>query len=73
MTYLDAMHDLSAAAHKAAKLADSEDGAPYHALRELAAEVDCLMDHNCTRKEMADAKALYQGARQAGLVGGDAQ
>lgn len=71
--YDEAMHELSAAGHKAAKLAQSEEGAPEYELRELAAEIDCLLDHNCSRKDMADAKALYEGARQAGLVPGDVQ
>lgn len=47
---------------------DDEDGAPVHALREIAAEIDCLIDHNCTRAELRDAKALYEGAKAAGLA-----
>ena len=35
---------------------------------EIAAEIDCLIDHNCTRAEFRDAKALYEGAKAAGLV-----
>lgn len=68
MTYNEAMQELSALAHKATRLAGSHDGAPYHALRELTAEVDCLIDHNCTRAELRDAKALYDGAKLAGLT-----
>jgi phage terminase Nu1 subunit (DNA packaging protein) len=73
MTYDDAMQQLSYAAHRAAEIADSEDGMPAHDLRELAAEVDCLISHNCTRKELADAEALYEGAKQAGLTGHDVE
>lgn len=68
MTYRDAIQALSKAAHAATKAAANEDGAPYHALRDLTAEVDCLCDHNCTRAELADARALYEGAKLAGLV-----
>jgi hypothetical protein len=69
MTYTEAMRTLNDAVYDAVRAADNEDGAPVWALRELAAEVDCLIDHNCTRKELADAKALWEGARQAGLTG----
>lgn len=68
MTYDDAMRDLNEAVYRAARLADSHDGAPAHALRELAAEVDCLIDHNCTRAEIKDAEAIYKGAKLAGLT-----
>jgi hypothetical protein len=69
MTYREAMRALNDAVYAAVRAADNEDGAPVQALRELAAEVDCLIDHRCTRKELADAKALWEGARQAGLTG----
>lgn len=69
MTYDEAMQELSSLAHKATRLAASHDGAPYHELRELTAEIDCLIDHNCTRAEIRDAEALYRGAKLAGLVG----
>ena len=68
MTYDEAMHELNKAVYVAARLAASHDGAPYHALREIAAEIDSLIDHNCTRAEMRDAKALYDGAKLAGLT-----
>ena len=69
MTYDEAMAKLSSLAHLATKAAGNIDGAPCHALREIAAEIDCLVDHNCTRKELADMKALYEGAKRAGLTG----
>lgn len=68
MTYDDAMVELNEAVYKAVRAADNEDGAPVEALKELAAEIDCLIDHNCTRSELHDAKRLYDGAKLAGLV-----
>ena len=68
MTYAEAMAELNEAAYRAARLAGSTDGAPAHALRELAAEVDCLIDHNCTRAEYRDMESLYRGAKMAGLT-----
>ena len=69
MTYPEAMRALNEAVYDAVRAANNEDGAPVAALRELAAEVDCLIDHNCTRAELADAEALWKGAKQAGLTG----
>lgn len=69
MTYSEAMHALNEAVYAAVRAADNEDGAPVAALRELAAEVDCLIDHGMTCAEMADARRLYEGMRQAGMVG----
>jgi len=66
--YHDAMTDLNYAIYKAIRAADNEDGAPVKALRDLAAEIDCLIDHNCTQKEFEAHKALYKGAKLAGLV-----
>ena len=67
-TYSDAMQDLNDAIYAAVRAADNEDGAPVMALKEIAAEIDCLIDHNCTRKEFSDAKALYEGAKLAGMI-----
>lgn len=69
MTYSEAMRALNTAAYAAVRAADNEDGAPVEALRELAAEIDCLIDHNCTREELAVSWAIYEGMRQAGMVG----
>lgn len=66
--YQDAMDDLNEAVYAAVRAAGNEDGAPVGALREIAAEIDCLIDFNCTRKEFADQKALYEGAKLAGLT-----
>lgn len=68
MTYDDAMEALNSAVYDAVRAANNEDGAPVAALREIAAEVDCLIDHNCTRAELRDAQALYEGAKLAGLT-----
>jgi hypothetical protein len=68
MTYAEAMEALADAAQAAVTAADSEDGAPVNALRDIAAEVDHLIDHNCTRAELADAQALYLGMKQAGMT-----
>jgi len=68
MTYDDAMIALNSAVYDAVRAANNEDGAPVAALREIAAEIDCLIDHNCTRAELRDAQALYEGAKLAGLT-----
>ena len=39
------------------------------ALKEIAADIDCLIDHGMTRRAFEDAKALYEGAKLAGLTG----
>ena len=67
-TYKKAMEDLNLAAYAALRAAVNEDGAPVDALREIAAEIDSLIDHGVTRAEMQDMLALYKGARLAGLV-----
>jgi hypothetical protein len=58
----------NAAAYAALRAAGNEDGAPVDALREIAAEIDSLIDHGVTRAEMRDMLALYKGAKLAGLV-----
>jgi len=70
MSYTEAMQALSAAAHDAVRAALNEDGAPVEALKLLASDADCLCDHGCTRAEMRDMQALYEGAKRAGLTGG---
>jgi hypothetical protein len=69
-TYKEAMQGLNEAAYAALRAAGNEDGAPVDALREIAAEIDSLVDHGVTRAEMKHMLALYKGAKQAGLVGG---
>ena len=67
-TYQEAMEELNVAAYAALRAAWNEDGAPVDALREVAAEIDRLIDHGVTRAEMRDMLALYKGAKLAGLV-----
>jgi hypothetical protein len=66
--YQDAMDDLNRAAYAALRAAGNEDGAPVDALREIAAEIDSLIDHGVTRAEMREMLGLYKGAKLAGLV-----
>jgi len=68
MTYHDAMAELNEAIYAAVRAADNHDGAPVEALKRIASDIDCLIDHNCTRAEFKDAHALYMGAKLAGLV-----
>ena len=70
MTYTDQMHILNAAIYDAIRAALNEDGAPVDALKEIAAEIDCLIDHNCTRAELKAAQQLYEGAKAARLIAG---
>jgi hypothetical protein len=68
MTYDEAMAALNDAIYVAVRAANNEDGAPAEALRKMAADVDSLIDHRCTVAEMRDARALYEGAKLAGLT-----
>jgi len=68
MTYDEAMMELNDAAYTALKAAMNADAAPVQALREICAEIDSLIDTGCTRAEFAAHRALYEGAKAAGLV-----
>ena len=68
MTYKEAMKALNEAVYTAVRVASSEDGAPVDALRDIAAEVDSLIDHGATRAEVRRMHALYLGSKAAGLV-----
>ena len=68
MTYTEAMHALNTAVYDAVRAANNEDGAPVEALKLIARDVDSLIDHGMTYAEMRDARALYEGAKLAGLV-----
>lgn len=68
MTYDEAMAALNDAIYAAVRAADNEDGAPVVALKEIAAEIDCLIDHGVTRAALNDMQALYEGAKLAGLT-----
>lgn len=59
----------------AVKAADNEDGAPVDDLRAIKKKLDdihrdlnSLCDHGMTRRDMQSARALYEGAKVAGLV-----
>jgi len=67
--YHEALHELNDAIYKAICAADNEDGAPVAALKEIAADIDCIIDHGMTRRAFEDAKRLYEGAKLAGLTG----
>ena len=67
--YTEALHELNDAIYKAICAADNEDGAPVAALKEIAADIDCIIDHGMTRRAFEDAKRLYEGAKLAGLTG----
>ena len=83
MTYDDAMTklvvkatDAYLAAMAAFEAAENEDGMPAQEilrirqrLATLLLDVQCLIDHRCTREQMRDAEALYKGAKLAGLTG----
>ena len=66
--YDEAMHDLNNAIYAAVRAANDEDGAPVEALKAIAADIDCLIDHRVTVKEFNDMLALYKGAKAAGLA-----
>lgn len=68
MTYTEAMRALNEAIYDAVRAANNEDGAPAEALKLIARDIDSLIDHGMTYAEMIDARRLYEGAKQAGLV-----
>ena len=68
MTYDEAMVELNDAIYAAVRAADNEDGAPVHALKIIAADIDSLIDHNCTVAEFKAQQQLYEGAKLAGLT-----
>ena len=68
MTYEEAMRALNEAVYTALRVARIEEGAPVDALRDIAAEVDSLIDHGTTRSEVRRMHALYLGSKAAGLV-----
>lgn len=61
MTYAETMRSLRRIAKAAVKSAETEDGAPAAALRDIAAEIDCLAEHNCTRRDL-------EAARKDGMI-----
>jgi hypothetical protein len=67
--YNEALHELNDVIYRVIRAANSEDGAPVAALKEIAADIDSIIDHGMTRRAFEDAKTLYEGAKLAGLVG----
>jgi hypothetical protein len=68
MTYDDAMKALNAAIYDAVRAAGNDDGAPVEALKLIARDIDSLIDHGVTWKDMQDMRALYEGSKLAGLL-----
>lgn len=68
MTYDKAMRALNEAIYDAVRAANNEDGAPVDALREIAADIDCLVDHGVTRAELRNMQLLYSAEKRAGLL-----
>ena len=53
MTYVQAMKMLNLAIYEAVRAANRE-SQPATALREIAADIDHIIDHGCTREEMRE-------------------
>ena len=68
MTYDDAMRDLNNAIYEAVRAANNEHGAPVHALKIIAGDIDSLIDHGATVAEFEQQRRLYEGAKLAGLT-----
>lgn len=81
MTYRELLEELACdvgdaylRAVKTVSAADNEDGAPVDDLRAIKKKLDdihrdlnSLCDHGMTRRDMQSARALYEGAKAAGL------
>lgn len=65
MTYDEAMKNLNDAIYAAVRAANRE-GKKVSDLREMAADIDHLIDHGCTREEMRARKIAEGAVRQAG-------
>lgn len=53
MTYKEAMKQLNLAIYDAIR-ASNRESQPVTALREMAADIDHIIDHGCTREEMRE-------------------
>lgn len=69
MTYREAMTALNTAIYDAVRAANNHDGAPVEAIKEMAADIDSLIDTGLTRRAFNDMRALHEGAKLAGMVG----
>ena len=65
MTYDEAITALNDAAYAAIRAAKNEDGALVEALRQIAADVDCMIDHGCTVAELERVNAERAGQKWA--------
>ena len=65
MTHANDMRTLNRAIYDAIRSGNRE-GLQTSALREMAAEVDHLIDHGCTREEMRNRKIAEGAVKQAG-------
>jgi hypothetical protein len=65
MTYQDALLGLNAAVYKAIRIGNSEKR-QVTALLEMAADIDHMIDHGCTREEMRNRKIAEGAVKQAG-------
>lgn len=65
MTYKDAMKNLNDAVYAAIKAGNAE-RQNVTELREMAAEIDHMIDHGCTRDEMRLRKIAEGAVKQAG-------
>ncbi len=65
MTHAKDMQALNRALYDAIRSGNCE-GANVTALREMAAEVDHMIDHGCTREEMRNRKIAERAVKQAG-------
>ncbi len=59
MTYDQAMKDLNAAIYTAVRLGNKE-RKQVSALREMAYDIDHMIDHGCTREEMRQMKIVQR-------------
>jgi hypothetical protein len=65
MTYQDALLGLNAAVYKAIRIGNAEKR-QVTALLEMAADIDHIIDHGCTREEMRNRKIAEGAVKQAG-------
>ena len=65
MTYQDALLGPNAAVYKAIRVGNAEKR-QVSALLEVAADIDHIIDHGCTREEMRNRKIAEGAVKQAG-------
>ena len=65
MTYQDALLGLNAAIYKAIRTGNAEKR-QVTALLEMAADIDHIIDHGCTREEMRERIKAQRAVQQAG-------